>query len=160
MRCLRCFFAFLVAAVCAVLLCCLYLKAPDPLTRTLAPRNGSPWELGKLAFWSMLPAALALHHLEPGSSRSGLCAAVLLAAVLTAALTPLGLPAALLYLLSFAAALAAYPLLLHRIQGDELLWYTALLLLAIACILFSILPPTGVLFTDPADVSAIAPIPF
>ena len=160
MRCLRCFFAFLVAAVCAVLLCCLYLKAPDPLTRTLAPRNGSPWELGKLAFWSMLPAALALHHLEPGSSRSGLCAAVLLAAVLTAALTPLGLPAALLYLLSFAAALAAHPLLLHRIQGGELLWYTALLLLAIACILFSILPPTGVLFTDPADVSAIAPIPF
>lgn len=92
MRCLRCFFAFLTAAVCAVLLYCLYLKAPDPLTRALAPRNGSPWELGKLAFWSMLPAALVLHHLEPGSSRSGLCAAVLLSAVLAAALTPLGLP--------------------------------------------------------------------
>ena len=80
MRCLRCFFAFLTAAVCAVLLYCLYLKAPNPLTRTLAPHNGSPWELGKLAYWSMLPAALTLHHLEPGSSRSGLCAAVLLAA--------------------------------------------------------------------------------
>ena len=92
MRYLRCFFAFLTAAVCAVLLYCLYLKAPDPLTRALAPRNGSPWELGKLAFWSMLPAALVLHHLEPGSSRSGLCAAVLLSAVLAAALTPLGLP--------------------------------------------------------------------
>lgn len=160
MRCLRCFFAFLTAAVCAVLLYCLYLKAPNPLTRTLAPHNGSPWELGKLAYWSMLPAALTLHHLEPGSSRSGLCAAVLLAAVLTAALAPLGLPAAVLYLLSFAATLTAYALLLRRIQSGELLWYAALLLLAIACILFSILPPPGVLFTDPADVSAIAPIPF
>lgn len=160
MRCLRCFFAFLTAAVCAVLLYCLYLKAPDPLTRALAPRNGSPWELGKLAFWSMLPAALVLHHLEPGSSRSGLCAAVLLSAVLAAALTPLGLPPAILYLLSFAAALTAYVLLLRRLQGGELLWYAALLLSAIACILFSILPPAGGLFTDPADVSAIAPIPF
>lgn len=160
MRCLRCFFAFLTAAVCAVLLYCLYLKAPDPLTRALAPRNGSPWELGKLAFWSMLPAALALHRLERGSSRGGLCAAVLLAFVLAAALTPLGLPPAILYLLSFAAALTVYALLLHRIQGGELLWYAALLLLAIACILFSILPPAGALFTDPADVSAIAPIPF
>lgn len=160
MRCLRCFFAFLTAAVCAVLLYCLYLKAPDPLTRALAPRNGSPWELGKLAFWSMLPAALALHHLEHDGSRSGLCAAVLLAFVLAAALTPLGLPPAILYLLTFAAATAAYTLLLHRIQGGELLWYAALLLLAIACILFSILPPAGALFTDPADVSAIAPIPF
>ena len=130
MRCLRCFFAFLTAAVCAVLLYCLYLKAPNPLTRTLAPHNGSPW------------------------------AAVLLAAVLTAALAPLGLPAAVLYLLSFAATLMAYALLLRRIQSGELLWYAALLLLAIACILFSILPPAGVLFTDPADVSAIAPIPF
>ena len=82
MRCLRCFFALLTAAVCAVLLYCLYLKVPDPLTRTLAPCNGSPWEQGKLAFWAMLPAALTLHHLEPDSSRSGLCAAVLLAAVL------------------------------------------------------------------------------
>lgn len=160
MRCLRCFFAFLTAAVCAVLLYCLYLKAPDPLTRALAPRNGSPWELGKLAFWSMLPAALTLHRLERGSSRSGLCAAVLLAFVLAAALTPLGLPPAILYLLSFAAALTVYALLLRRIQGGELLWYAALLLLAIACILFSILPPVGALFTDPADVSAIAPIPF
>ena len=95
-----------------------------------------------------------------GSSRSGLCAAVLLSAVLAAALTPLGLPPAILYLLSFAAALTAYVLLLRRLQGGELLWYAALLLLAIACILFSILPPAGVLFTDPADVSAIAPIPF
>ena len=84
MRCLRCFFALLTAAVCAVLLYCLYLKAPDPLTRALAPCNGSPWEQGKLAFWAMLPAALTLHHLEPDSSRSGLCAAVLLAAVLAA----------------------------------------------------------------------------
>ena len=88
MRCLRCFFALLTAAVCAVLLYCLYLKAPDPLTRALAPCNGSPWEQGKLAFWAMLPAALTLHHLEPDSSRSGLCAVLLLPKGPAAALRP------------------------------------------------------------------------
>lgn len=86
------FFAFLTAAVCTVLLYCLYLKAPDPLTRALAPRNGSPWELGKLAFWSMLPAALVLHHLGPAAPAAGCVPPMLLSAVLAAALTPLGLP--------------------------------------------------------------------
>ena len=160
LRRFRYLWAFLLTVFAAVLLRGLAITMPSPATEVLSPMNESPWELGKLAFWAMLPAALALHRLERGSSRSGLCAAVLLAAVLAAALTPLGLPPAILYLLSFAAALTVYALLLHRIQGGELLWYAALLLLAIACILFSILPPVGALFTDPADVSAIAPIPF
>lgn len=160
MRCLRCFFAFLTAAVCAALLYCLCLRFPNPLTQALAPRNASPWELGKLAFWAMLPAAVLLRRIEPDGSRSGLCAAVLLAAAGAALLGIAGILPAVRCLLAFAAAIAAYGLLLRRIRGGESLWYTALILLAIAYILFSILPPSGALFTDPADVSVIAPIPF
>ena len=49
---------------------------------------------------------------------------------------------------------------LRRLRGGELLWYTAVILLAITYILFTILPPSGALFTEPGDVSAMAPIPF
>ena len=160
MRCLRCFFAFLTAAVCAVLLYCLYLKAPNPLTRTLAPHNGSPWELGKLALWPGLCAALVLRRLDGGSSRSGLCAAILLSVVAAMALGAAALAPVLLCPLAAAVGLASYALVLRRLRGGELLWYTALILLSIAYILFTILPPSGALFTDPGDVFAVAPIPF
>ena len=39
-------------------------------------------------------------------------------------------------------------------------WPGAVILLAITYILFTILPPSGALFTEPGDVSAMAPIPF
>lgn len=160
MRCLRCFFAFLTAAVCAVLLYCLYLRFPNPLTQALAPRSACPWELSKLAYWSMLPAGILLHRMEPDSARGGLCAAVLLAAAGAVLLGMTGAAPVMVCLTAFAVSLAAYALILRRIRSGELLWYTALILLAIAYILFSILPPSGALFTDPADVSVIAPIPF
>ena len=50
--------------------------------------------------------------------------------------------------------------MLRRLRGGELLWYTAVILLAITYILFTILPPSGALFTEPGGVSAMAPIPF
>mgnify|MGYP000046002905 CR=1 FL=1 len=65
-----------------------------------------------------------------------------------------------LCLLSAAAGLTAYAPVLRRLRGGELLWYTAVILLAITYILFTILPPSGALFTEPGDVSAMAPIPF
>ena len=49
---------------------------------------------------------------------------------------------------------------LRRLRGGELLWYTAVILLAITYILFTILPPSGALFTEPGGVSAMTPIPF
>ena len=70
--------SFCAAAACAALLYGLSARFPNPLTRVLSPVNGSPWELGKLALWPGLCAALVLHRLDSGSSRSGLCAAVLL----------------------------------------------------------------------------------
>lgn len=160
MRRMRYLLSFCTAAACAALLYGLSVRFPNPLTQVLFPVNGSPWELGKLALWPGLCAALVLRRLDGGGSRSGLCAAVLLSMGAAMALGAAGLPSVLLCPLAAAVGLIAYALALRRLRGGELLWYTALILLSIACILFTILPPSGALFADPADVSAVAPIPF
>lgn len=154
MRRMRYLLSFCTAAACAALLYGLSVRFPNPLTQVLFPVNGSPWELGKLALWPGLCAALVLRRLDGGGSRSGLCAAVLLS------VGAAGLSSVLLCPLAAAVGLIAYALALRRLRGGEPLWYTALILLSIACILFTILPPSGALFADPADVSAVAPIPF
>ena len=128
MRGVRHLLALGTAAVCGVLLYCLRLRFPNPLTEALGPANASPWETGKLVFWAMLPAAAVLRRLE-GSGGAGLCAAILLGAGLGLALAAAGT----------APAAAA--------------------LLAVAYLLFSILPPTGRLFAEQAGVPA-ASIPF
>ena len=66
------------------------------------------------------------------------------------------LPAALL---AAAMALGVHALALGRLGGDALPWYGAVILLAVAYLLFSILPPTGRLFAEQAGVPA-ASIPF
>ena len=142
MRRMRYLLSFCTAAACAALLYGLSVRFPNPLTQVLFPVNGSPWELGKLALWP------------------GLCAAVLLSVGAAMALGAAGLSSVLLCPLAAAVGLIAYALALRRLRGGEPLWYTALILLSIACILFTILPPSGALFADPADVSAVAPIPF
>ena len=123
--------SFCAAAACAALLYGLSARFPNPLTRVLSPVNGSPWELGKLALWPGLCAALVLHRLDSGSSRSGLCAAVLLSVGAAMALGAAGLSPVPLCLLSAAAGLAAYaPVLmqkdiLRRSRRISFLFYTA-----------------------------------
>ena len=151
MRGVRHLLALGTAAVCGVLLYCLRLRFPNPLTEALGPANASPWETGKLVFWAMLPAAAVLRRLE-GSGGAGLCAAILLGA-------GLGLALAAAALLAAAMALGVHALALGRLGGDALPWYGAVILLAVAYLLFSILPPTGRLFAEQAGVPA-ASIPF
>lgn len=50
--------------------------------------------------------------------------------------------------------------LLSRGRGSALLPLTLAVLLGAAYLLFTVLPPLGGPFTDPADVSALAPIPY
>ena len=157
---MRYLLSFCTAAACAALLYGLFVRFPNPLTRVLSPISGSPWELGKLALWPGLCAALVLRRLDGGSSRSGLCAAILLSVGAAMALGAAALAPVLLCPLAAAVGLASYALVLRRLRGGELLWYTALILLSIAYILLTILPPSGALFTDPGGVSAVAPIPF
>ncbi len=71
MRGVRHLLALGTAAVCGVLLYCLRLRFPNPLTEALGPANASPWETGKLVFWAMLPAAAVRNarRLRPPRSR-------------------------------------------------------------------------------------------
>ena len=152
MRGVRHLLALGTAAVCGVLLYCLRLRFPNPLTEALGPANASPWETGKL------PAAAVLRRLE-GSGGAGLCAAILLGAGLGLALAAAGTAPAAAALLAAAMALGVHALALGRLGGDALPWYGAVILLAVAYLLFSILPPTGRLFAEQAGVPA-ASIPF
>ena len=148
MRGVRHLLALGTAAVCGVLLYCLRLRFPNPLTEALGPANASPWETGKLVFWAMLPAAAVLRRLE-GSGGAGLGLALAAAGAAPAAAA----------LLAAAMALGVHALALGRLGGDALPWYGAVILLAVAYLLFSILPPTGRLFAEQAGVPA-ASIPF
>ena len=82
---------------------------------------------------------------------AGLCAAILLGAGLGLALAAAGAAPAAAALLAAAMALGVHALALP--------WYGAVILLAVAYLLFSILPPTGRLFAEQAGVPA-ASIPF
>ena len=66
----------------------------------------------------------------------------------------------LIWLAVLTAGLVLYALVLRRwLWGGELLWYTLAILLGIAYLLLTALPPMGGIFTDPADVSAMLTIP-
>lgn len=116
MRGVRHLLALGTAAVCGVLLYCLRLRFPNPLTEALGPANASPWETGKLVFWAMLPAAAVLRRLE-GSGGAGLCAAILLGAGLGLALAATGAAPAAAALLAAAMALGVHALALGRLGG-------------------------------------------
>lgn len=155
-----------VTVVTGVMLQVLWRSFGGPILSVLAPVNDSPWELGKLCFWPYLPGALLLWRLGDSSdSRGGHCALLLLmplAMVLCCAL--LGVDSrqesVLVWLAVLTAGLVLYALVLRRwLWGGELLWYTLAILLGIAYLLLTALPPTGGIFTDPADVSAMLTIP-
>ena len=156
---------FFAAAVCTVLLQNLYALCPGPVTALFAPVCRSPWELGKLLYWPMLPGILTVWSLDRRGSGGSWCA-LLVAAPLTltvlALLTQSGrqsAPAALLWPLVLGAALAVHALLLRkrRMPGGALLWYLLAVALGVCYVLGTVLPLPGVLFQESA---AWAPIPF
>lgn len=155
---------FLASVVLGLLLLWLGSRCGEnPLVMVLAPRNDSAWELSKLVFWPYLGGALVIWRgSAAGASRGGHCMLLLLmplAAVLAGWLWPaLG---RWLWVAVLAGGIALYDAVLRKkMWGGELLWYTLAILLGIAYILFSVLPPMGGPFTDPADVAAMATIPY
>ena len=96
-------------------------------------------------------------------SRSGHCAVLVLMPLLLMVLCWLlpMVPVAALWIAVLAAGVVLYASVLRkRLWGGELLWYTLAILLGIAYLLFTVLPPMGGPFTDPADVYAMATIPY
>lgn len=162
----RYLWTFLLTAAAAMLLRGMSIALPSPATEVLSPMNASPWELGKLVFWPYLCGALLLWRLEPRgtASRGGHCAALLWATglmVLLCCLFQDTLPLCLLFSAAAAGGMALYHFLLRRhMWGGELLWYLLAILLGIAYLLLTALPPYGGIFLDPRDAAAMAAIPF
>ena len=155
---------FAVTLAAAVLLQALYTAHPDPLTGTLAPINNSPWELSKALFWPYLCGALFIWAWGKESDRrGGHCVLLLIMPLLCILAFSLWKEANpwVIWCIVLAAGIALYALLLHRrLWGGELLWVTLAILLGIAYLLFTVLPPMGSIFLDPRDVSTFVPIPF
>jgi len=157
--------SFVIAVAAGVLLRCLYAASPNPVMATLAPVNNSPWELGKMVFWPYLAGALATHRLtHREDSRAGQC----LTLIGMTFMMILGCWAGrrffdsclAIWLIVLAAGIVLYATVLRKkTLGGELLWYALAILLGIAFVLFSAMPPASSLFTDPAHVAAMATIP-
>ena len=165
-RRLRYLWAFLLTAAAAVLLRGLAVTLPSPATEVLSPINESPWELGKLVFWPYLCGALLLWRLEPPgtASRGGHCAALAAGTGLMIILCQLLwdiVPRYALFCAAVLVGMALYHFVLRRhLRGSELPWYLLAILLGIAYLLLTALPPYGGIFLDPHDAAAMAPIPF
>ena len=157
---------FLVTVAVGILLRCLYAASPNPVLATLAPINNSPWELGTMVFWPYLPGALVTHRLTGQTgSRSGHCCVLLLmsfAMMVTCWVARPFLDSSLgVYLGVLALGILLYALVLRKkMMGGELFWYTLAILLGIAFVLFTAMPPSGSFFTAPSEVSSMAFLPW
>ena len=154
---------FGITVMTGVLLQCLYEELGGPVMSILAPDSGSPWEQGKLCFWPYLAGALLIWRLgDAQDSRGGHCALLLLMPLaMTLACWLLGLDTrsavTAAWLVVLAGGLALYALVLRRrLWGGELLWYTLAILLAIAYLLLTALPPAVGPFVDPGGVPTMA----
>ena len=155
---------FAVTLAIAVLLQALYAAHPDPLTGTLAPINNSPWERSKALFWPYLGGALFIWAWgKDTDQRGGHCAMLLLMPILCVGAFSLWKEANpwLIWSIVLAIGIGLYALVLcHKLWGGEVLWVTLAILLGIAYLLFTVLPPNWAVFLDPRDVATFVPIPF
>ena len=154
---------YCVAVLTAVLLWCLRQELGGVVMDILLPVNGSAWEMGKLCFWPYLPSALLIWRLGDGTdSRGGHCAVLVgmpLALTAVCYFVPLHDYQAALgaWLVVLAAGVALYALVLRRrLWGGELLWYTLAILLGIAYLLLTAMPPQTGIFLDPTGVPTMA----
>ena len=155
-------FALTLAA--SVLLQALYAAHPDPLTGTLAAINNSPWELSKGLFWPYLCGALLIWALgEESDQRGGHCVVLVLMPFLCVGAFSVfgGSEVWVIRCGVLAVGIALYALVFRKnVWGGEVLWVTLAILLGIAYLLFTVMPPMWRIFLDPRDVSAFVPIPF
>ncbi len=154
---------YCVTVLVGVLLRCMYLEMGGVVLSLLVPINGSAWEQGKLCFWPYLAGALLIWRLGDGEdSRGGHCALMVLMSLVMTALCALLAPRApgmmaALWLVVLALGVALYALVLRRwLWGGELLWYTLAILLGIAYLLLTAMPPEGGIFADLTGVPTMA----
>ena len=156
---------YLTALLLGLVLLLLHGWAGSALLGIVLPRSGAPWELGKLAYWPMLAVIPVTGRLSGGVRQTA--AELLPAAVLTALalfLVCWGLsglqPGWGVYLLAWVALTAAGTALSVRekpMKGG--VWVLLAAALALAYVLFSLLPPVWQPFLDPHSAAAMATLP-
>ena len=156
---------YLTALLLGLVLLLLHGWADNALLGIVLPKSGAPWELGKLAYWPMLAAIPVTGRLSGGMRRTA--AELLPPAVVTALalfLVCWGLsglqPGWGVYLLAWVALTAAGTALSVRekpMKGG--VWVLLAAALALAYVLFSLLPPVWQPFLDPHSAAAMATLP-
>ena len=156
---------YLTALLLGLILLLFHGWANNALPGIVLPKSGAPWELSKLAYWPMLAAILLTRRLTGGVRQTA--AELLPAAVVTAPalfLACWGLsglqPGWGAYLLAWVALTAAGTALSVRekpMMGG--IWVLLGLALALAYVLFSLLPPVWQPFLDPHSAAAMATLP-
>ena len=154
---------YCVTVLTAVLLWCLRQELGGVVMDVLLPVNGSAWEQGKLCFWPYLAGALLIWRLGDGEdSRGGHCAVLLLMPfLLTLSCWALGarsqqlLPVVWPAVTALGIALYAW-VLRRKLWGGELLWYTLAILLGVAYLLLTAMPPQSGIFADPMGLPTMA----
>lgn len=155
---LRVFALGLVAALCAaVLLWALRVRFDDPLTASLTPIFGSPWEMGKSAFFPLLAASPLMWRVGRGGSRSGLCAMAIAGSLMATGFALLGVSQPLTALLAITAAAILYAAVLYRLR-ERAKWFASVLILTALYLILTLLRPDGVLFS-PLELPA-STLPF
>lgn len=159
----RYFLAFCVTVVMGIALQCMSWELPSPLTEVLVPASSSPWEQGKLCYWPYMAGALLLWRMgDKGDSRGGHCALLLMMPLLMVLLCYFGQITtrqgiSLAWLAVLVLGIMLYGLVLRRwLWGGELLWYTLAILLGIAYLMLTALPPTGGIFDEILAVPTMA----
>ncbi len=159
----RYFLGFCVTVVTGILLQCMQWEMPGPLMSVFVPVSMSPWEQGKLCYWPYLAGALLIWRLgEEKDSRGGHCALLLLMPLAMVLLCWLGQVdtrqgVILAWLIVLAAGIILYALVLRRwLWGGELLWYTLAILLGIAYLMLTALPPSGGIFDEIVSVPTMS----
>lgn len=155
---------FAVTLAAALLLEALYAAHPDALTGTLAPVNASPWELSKALYWPYLCGMLLMWGMgKETDCRGGHCMVMVLMPLFCVAVFSAWKEAKPwpVWCIVLALGIAVYALFFRcKVWGGELLWVTLAILLGIAYLLFTVLPPAWGIFLDPRDVATFVPIPF
>lgn len=163
----RLLFAFIIATLAGACLHFLYDFLPNPVTALFSPVNESIWEHLKIIYWPYLAAMLAVTGKSGRGSRGGWLFSLL---VISVALLIVGY----VYHISLGGTSMAFDVGLYVIlmalgfflpgrlkstAGHSAPVFFLVVLLGVAILLFTFLPPDNILFSDLSGVHTWYTIP-
>lgn len=162
--------AFAIATVAGACLHFVYDLLPNPVTAIFSPISESLWEHVKIVFWPLLAAAL-VHTRGAGREGRGPWAVGILAAVAGTLVLGYGYhilmggEAMAVDLIIYVLMMALAFLLASRMNSPAVYARAdalSLLILAVGCaiVLFTFLPPSGIIFADLSGAKTWVTIPY